>query len=153
VTVLPSLIELEGAWRDMAVQVRPYVAACGWHAPPEPTAAARWLLTERRLSFLHPGADFPVISSLRRSQMVVLSRAGAEFGSVGEVFDHMLQVAFLQIGIRRLELPLLETWVAAIDAARAMGFQVEGCFPEACFAGGRYRDLLLLAIMASEWRR
>jgi RimJ/RimL family protein N-acetyltransferase len=85
--------------------------------------------------------------------MVVLSSAGAEFASVGEVLDHMLRVAFSEIGIRRLEVTLLETWVGAAEAARELGFQVEGRFPEACFVAGQYRDLLLLGILAGEWKR
>ena len=156
---LPSLADLEGAWRAVAVPMTPYLAASGWQAPLEPAAAARWLLAEKRLSFLHQCGDTYVIASLRRSrssnvgQMVVLSSAGAEFGSVGEVLDHMLHVAFSEIGIRRLELTLLETWVGAAEAARELGFQVEGRFPEACFVGGQYRDLLLLGILAGEWKR
>lgn len=156
---LPSPADLESAWREVAVSATPYLAASGWQAPLEPAAAARWLLGERRLSFLHRCGDRCVIASLRRSrssnvgQMVVLSSAGAELGSVGEVLDHMLHVAFSEIGIRRLELTLLETWVGAVEAARERGFEVEGRFPEACFAGGRYRDLLLLGILAGEWGR
>lgn len=156
---LPSLADLEDAWRAVAVPMMPYLAASGWQAPLEPAAAARWLLGERRLSFLHQCGDACVIASLRRSgsskvgQMVILSSAGAEFGSVGEVLDHMLHVAFSEIGIRRLELTLLETWVRAAEAAQELGFRVEGRFPEACFVGGRYRDLLLLGIVAGEWKR
>jgi len=157
--MVPTLADLEQAWRAVAVPMTPYLAASGWHAPLEPSAAARWLLTERRLSFLHQCGDRCVIASLRRSrssnvgQLVVLSTAGAELASVGEVLDHVLHVAFSQVGIRRLELTLLETWIGAAEAARERGFQVEGRFPEACFEGGRYRDLLLLGILAGEWRR
>lgn len=155
---LPTLAELEGAWRAVAVPMTPYLAASGWQAPLEPAAAARWLLAEKRLSFLHQCGDTCVIASLRRSrssnvgQMVVLSSAGAEFASIGEVLDHVLHVAFSEVGIRRLELTLLETWVRAAEAARERGFRVEGRFPQACFAGGRYRDLLLLGILAGEWK-
>ena len=154
---LPSLDDLEGAWRTVAVPMTPYLAASGWQAPLEPAAAARWLLAEKRLTFLHQCGDTCVIASVRRSrssnmgQMVVLSRVGAEFESIGEVLDHMRYVAFSEIGIRRLELTLLETWVGAVEAACDLGFHVEGRFPEACFAGGRYRDLLLLGMLAREW--
>lgn len=156
---LPTLADLEEAWRTIAVPMTAYLAASGWQPPLEPAAGARWLLAEKRLSFLHTCGDTCVIASLRRSrssnvgQLVVLSRAGAEFASVGEVLDHVLHVAFSEVGIRRLELTLLETWVRAAEAARERGFQVEGRFPEACFAGGRYRDLLLLGILAGEWMR
>ena len=156
---LPTLAELEEAWRTVAVPMTSYLAASGWHAPLEPAAGARWLVAEKRLSFLHRCGDMCVIASLRRSrssnvgQLVVLSTAGAEFASVGEVLDQVLHVAFSEIGIRRLELTLLETWVGASEAAQERGFQVEGRFPQACFAGGRYRDLLLLGILAGEWRR
>jgi hypothetical protein len=159
VTTLPTLADLEGAWRAVAVPMTPYLAASGWRAPVEPAAAASWLLAEKRLSFRHQCGDTCVIASLRRSrssnagQMVVLSSTGADFASVGEVLDHMLHVAFTEIGIRRLELTLPEAWVGAAEAARERGFQVEGRFTEACFADGRYRDVLLLGILAGEWRR
>lgn len=155
---LPTLADLEDAWRAVAVPMTPYLTASGWHPPLEPAAAARWLLAEKRVSFLHRCGDTCAIASLRRSrssnagQLVVLSSAGAEFVSVGEVLDHVLHVAFSEVGIRRLEMTLLETWVGAAEAARARGFQVEGRLPEACFADGRHRDLLVLGILAGEWK-
>lgn len=68
--------------------------------------------------------------------------------AVGSMLNH----AFDNLGLHRVELDVLAENAPAIGLYRKMGFSLEGTRREAAFKSGRYVDVLEMAILEGEWR-
>jgi UDP-4-amino-4,6-dideoxy-N-acetyl-beta-L-altrosamine N-acetyltransferase len=64
----------------------------------------------------------------------------------------ILTHGFDNLNLHRIYLSVLAENTRAIRVYEKVGFRQEGCQREAVFKGGRYLDVLLMAILASEYR-
>jgi hypothetical protein len=158
VRTLAGRAELAAAWAAVYPGVATYLAATGSAAPVDPDAAATWLLQGGRMTFCRRCAGLPVVSSIERhraaggvGRLLVVSPCGADFPGVRDVVADLVELAFHHLGRRRCEWRILATWERARAAASELGFQEEARYGEACFAQGRFRDVVLAGMMAGEW--
>ncbi len=63
----------------------------------------------------------------------------------------LLDVAFGEMGLHRVDLYVLEFHVAALSMYKALGFKTEGHLVEARRAGGKYWNAYYLAMLDEEW--
>ena len=84
------------------------------------------------------GAD--VVSALRKQ------------GFATEMFQYVLTYLFDQCGLHRVALATMETNLAALKLYHRLGFIEEGRERQAIFRGGRFQDLIIMGLLADEWR-
>ncbi len=65
----------------------------------------------------------------------------------------LLDHAFLDIGLNRVELRVLDDNVPAMRVYEACGFVAEGRMRQAAFKQGRFADVILMSILAEDHRR
>ncbi len=70
-----------------------------------------------------------------------------------EVTARLLEYAFLELNLHRIELTVLSSNPAGIRAYRSAGFVVEGTKRQADFVQGAWEDVLLMAVLREEWKR
>jgi diamine N-acetyltransferase len=63
----------------------------------------------------------------------------------------MIHHGFCDLNLRRIYLSVLESNLAAVHIYEKVGFRHEGRARDAVFKNGRYQDLLLMAMLASEF--
>ena len=68
--------------------------------------------------------------------------------SVNAMLDH----AFDDLNLNRVELGVLEGNARARHVYEKCGFRIEGLKREATFKCGRYEDMLVMAVLRSEWK-
>jgi ribosomal-protein-alanine N-acetyltransferase len=74
-------------------------------------------------------------------------------GYMREGLELVLQAAFLDLRLHRLEANIQPGNQASIALARGAGFQREGFSPRYLKIGGRWRDHERWALLADDWRR
>jgi RimJ/RimL family protein N-acetyltransferase len=84
------------------------------------------------------GAD--IVPALRRQ------------GYASEMFDYVLRYLFDQCGLHRVALSTLESNTRALPLYGKLGFVEEGRERQAIFRDGRFQDLILMGLLAEEWR-
>jgi len=77
------------------------------------------------------------------------SDRGKGYGS--EAVDLLLRHAFLDLGLHRVYLEVYESNQAAIRSYEKVGFRTEGVMQDANFVDGKYRNIVLMAILQNEW--
>jgi RimJ/RimL family protein N-acetyltransferase len=94
----------------------------------------------------------------RRNRSAVVSRVlvdsklrGKGFGA--ELVQKVVEVGFGELGVHRLELFVFDFNAAAIGCYRRCGFVIEGRLREARRVGDEYWSLLVMSLLASEWKR
>jgi ribosomal-protein-alanine N-acetyltransferase len=90
-------------------------------------------------------------------QSAYLGYAAAEHfahqGYMREGIELVLQAAFLELRLHRLEANIQPGNAASIALARGAGFQREGFSPRYLKISGRWRDHERWALLADDWRR
>lgn len=71
-------------------------------------------------------------------------------GLAREAAALLLDLAFTRLNLRRVYLYVFADNRAAVRLYQALGFKREGVLREAVFAEGRFRDLLLMAVLKRE---
>ncbi len=114
-----------------------------------------------RLAILHPEADALVgcvnltgIHRINRTAEYSIVIGDRRFWSrgVGEAATRrILEHAFADLNLNRVYLYVLAENDRAIRLYRKVGFRDEGTLKEAVFKGGRFHDMHLMAVCASEW--
>jgi len=84
------------------------------------------------------GAD--VVTALRKQ------------GFANEMFRYVLAYLFDQCGLHRVALATMETNSDALKLYRRLGFTEEGRERQAIFRNGRFQDLIIMGLLAEEWR-
>lgn len=84
------------------------------------------------------GAD--VMPSMRRQ------------GYAEEMFGYFLRYLFGHCGLHRVALVTLSSNGAALPLYRKLGFVEEGRERQAIYRDGRFQDLVLMGLLAEEWR-
>jgi RimJ/RimL family protein N-acetyltransferase len=72
-------------------------------------------------------------------------------GFGGDMLRATLDACFADWGIHRVGLCVEEDNARALALYRRVGFREEGRLRQAAFRDGRYRDVLLLSLLAGEW--
>lgn len=65
----------------------------------------------------------------------------------------VVDYGFAELNLHRVELDVLATNPRAIHIYEKLGFRREGVLRHAQFRGGAYVDLVLMAVLDTEWRR
>ena len=73
-------------------------------------------------------------------------------GYAEEMFAYFLRYLFSQCGLHRVALVTLVSNTAALALYRKLGFVEEGREREAIFRDDRFQDLVLMGLLAEEWR-
>lgn len=82
-----------------------------------------------------------------------IGAAGAQGRGIGEAATHlMLEHAFNDLNLERVHLTVLRDNERAIGLYRKLGFVQEGVLRRAAFKDGRYRDMILMALLRDEFR-
>lgn len=68
-----------------------------------------------------------------------------------EIVTRLLDVAFAELSLHRVDLYVLELHVAALNMYKALGFKTEGHLVEARRAGDRYWNAYYMAMLKDEW--
>jgi RimJ/RimL family protein N-acetyltransferase len=85
------------------------------------------------------GAD--VVPTLRRN------------GYATEMFDYVLRYLFDQCGLHRVALNTAADNTSALALYRKLGFVEEGRERQAIFRAGRFHELVVMGLLADEWRK
>ncbi len=88
--------------------------------------------------------------SIRIGADVIPELRGKGFGA--RIFGTVLRYCFLELGVHRVWLAVLETNQRAIGLYRKTGFKDEGSWREAVFRGGKFVDYNLMSVLDHEWR-
>ena len=73
-------------------------------------------------------------------------------GYAEEMFGYFLRYLFAHCGLHRVALVTLASNAAALALYRKLGFVEEGRERQAIFRDGRFQDLVLMGLLAEEWR-
>jgi RimJ/RimL family protein N-acetyltransferase len=68
-----------------------------------------------------------------------------------EIVSRVLDVAFGEMSLHRVDLYVLEFHVSALSMYKALGFKTEGHLVEARRAGDKYWNAYYMAMLAEEW--
>jgi RimJ/RimL family protein N-acetyltransferase len=82
---------------------------------------------------------------------VIVDPAVRRRGIGRTIVEHLLEVAFRDLRLHRVELRAFDTNLAAIALYRALGFTVEGRLREYRRHDGLWRSALVMGMLASEW--
>lgn len=137
-------------------------------APTDPARFAAYLEDSARPDFeaflVVREVDEQIVGFFNISQIVrglfqsaYLGYAAAERyagqGYMRQGIDLVLETAFLDLGLHRLEANIQPGNAASIALARGAGFQREGFSPRYLKISGRWRDHERWALLAEDWRR
>jgi len=90
---------------------------------------------------------------VRSAQLRLAMRPGYRGRGYGtEAISLMLSLAFDTLGLRRVGLEVLATNSRALSLYENLGFVVEGRLRDAARDGDRWCDLVVMGILAVEWR-
>lgn len=113
-----------------------------------------WAVCERNTNRCigHVGL-YAIDSRVRCAEFGILIGDPAQWGKgIGtECTAFALNYAFNDLNLNRVSLTVLETNAAAIGLYREVGFREEGRLRQAQFKGGRYVDVIAMAILRDEY--
>ena len=97
---------------------------------------------------------FSINWRLRSAEMAIVlgNEAARGRGVGGEAVGLMLRYAFTMLGLERVELEVAAENERAIRCYRRAGFQAEGVKRHAFMVDGKYSDLVVMGVLAEEWR-
>ncbi len=96
------------------------------------------------------------IDSINRSAALHIMIGGAENRGKGVgtfAVKAMIEHAFLNLNLRRIELGVLETNLPAIRLYEKTGFVKEGVKRQSNYKSGKYVNLIMMGLLRTEWER
>jgi RimJ/RimL family protein N-acetyltransferase len=128
-------------------------------APPSPSAAVEQVV----LAFGPQGSETPIGNTglhgfnwiIRRAEWGIVI-GEPEYWNQGygrEVARRMLQYAFEDLNLNRVELRVNTANAAALKAYAAAGFVREGTLRQAAWVEGRHEDILVMSVLRQEWKK
>lgn len=135
--------EVDGDWFDAYLSHRATTVRCAVVDSKDP-GAILGLVTLANIDWVHRSTELHVMVGRREDR----GRGIGTF-AVREMLSH----AFLDLGLHRVELDALADNSRAIHVYERAGFVREGVRREAVFKGGRWIDLVHMAILVDEWVR
>lgn len=115
--------------------------------------AVRWAIVSHDLVI--GGVELAPIDWRSRSAELAVWIGDSVSRSHGFGTDAMrlaLSYAFKLLGLNRITYQIPEPNTAALKAYGKSGFQEEGRLRQAAFRDGKYHDLIVLGILANEWK-
>ena len=85
------------------------------------------------------------------SRLLVGDPAARGKGVGRQIVSRVLDVAFGEMSLHRVDLYVLEFHVSALAMYKALGFKTEGHLVEARRAGGKYWNAYYMAMLEEEW--
>jgi RimJ/RimL family protein N-acetyltransferase len=100
-------------------------------------------------------AEFSRIDRKNRSASIsrmLVGEPSARGKGIGkQIVSRLLDVAFDEMALHRVDLYVLELHVSALSMYKNLGFKTEGHLVEARRAGGRYWNAYYMAMLEEEW--
>jgi RimJ/RimL family protein N-acetyltransferase len=100
-------------------------------------------------------AEFSRIDRKNRSASIsrlLVGEPSARGKGVGkQIVSRLLDVAFGEMSLHRVDLYVLELHVSALSMYKDLGFKTEGHLVEARRAGGKYWNAYYMAMLEEEW--
>jgi RimJ/RimL family protein N-acetyltransferase len=100
-------------------------------------------------------AEFSRIDRKNRSASIsrlLVGEVPARGKGIGkQIVSRLLDVAFGEMALHRVDLYVLELHVSALSMYKSLGFKTEGHLVEARRAGGRYWNAYYMAMLEEEW--
>jgi RimJ/RimL family protein N-acetyltransferase len=85
------------------------------------------------------------------SRLLVGESSARGKGVGAEIVSRLLDKAFGEMGLHRVDISVLEFSVAALRMYEGLGFKTEGHFVEARRAGGKYWNVYYMAMLKEQW--
>jgi RimJ/RimL family protein N-acetyltransferase len=85
------------------------------------------------------------------SRLLVGEAAARGKGLGAQIVGRLLDIAFGEMSLHRVDLYVLEFHVAALSMYKGLGFKTEGHLVEARRAGGKYWNAYYMAMLEEEW--
>jgi RimJ/RimL family protein N-acetyltransferase len=85
------------------------------------------------------------------SRLLVGEPSARGKGAGREIVSRVLDIAFGEMSLHRVDLYVLEFHVAALSMYKALGFKTEGHLVEARRAGDRYWNAYYMAMLEEQW--
>ena len=85
------------------------------------------------------------------SRLLVGEPSARGKGIGAQIVSRVLDVAFGEMSLHRVDLYVLEFHVAALSMYKGLGFKTEGHLVEARRAGGKYWNAYYMAMLKEEW--
>ncbi len=86
------------------------------------------------------------------ARLLVGARAGRGKGTGAAIVEAVLQIAFGELGLHRVDLYVVDFNLAAIRLYESLGFKTEGHFVEARRVGDAYWNVYYMAMLEETWR-
>jgi RimJ/RimL family protein N-acetyltransferase len=86
------------------------------------------------------------------SRLLVGEPSARSHGIGAQIVSRLLDVAFGEMGLHRVDLYVLEFHVAALSMYKGLGFKTEGHLVEARRAGGKYWNAYYMAMLKEQWQ-
>lgn len=90
---------------------------------------------------------------IRKTEFGILigedSCRGKGYGSL--CLRYMLHVGFMEMGMNRIELTLLDGNMSALNLYEKFGFKIEGVQRQAQYKNGRYYDIIFMSMLKDEY--
>ena len=85
------------------------------------------------------------------SRLLVGDATARGKGTGAQIVTHLLDKAFRELDLHRVDLYVLDLNLAAIRLYESLGFKTEGHFVEARRAGGKYWNVYYMAMLKEQW--
>jgi RimJ/RimL family protein N-acetyltransferase len=85
------------------------------------------------------------------SRLLVGDRAARGKGTGAQIVTLLLDKAFKELDLHRVDLYVIDINLAAIRLYEGLGFKTEGHFVEARRAGGKYWNVYYMAMLKEQW--
>lgn len=133
--------EVDERWFDAYMNDRAHAIRCAVVEAERPEQILG-LVSLTNIDWVHRSAYFGIMIGREENQ-------GRGLGSfaVKAILNH----AFRDMNLNRVELTVLADNQRARRLYEKAGFVQEGCFRQALFKEGSYRDLLFMAVLRKEW--
>ena len=86
------------------------------------------------------------------SRLLVGDKSSRGKGIGAQIVSALLDIAFGELKLHRVDLYVLDLNVAAIRLYEGLGFKTEGHFVEARRAGGKFWNVYYMALLEDEWK-
>ena len=79
------------------------------------------------------------------------SVTGRQKGDMADALTALLDYAFRELGLHRIEAGILDFNIRSLKLAHKMGFQDEGVMRQKVFKNNAYHDEIILGLLKEEW--
>jgi RimJ/RimL family protein N-acetyltransferase len=132
-------------------QLDAYLLSAGGETPPRRIFTALNARTKQPVGHVELNRIDRIHQSASVSRLLVGERRRRGKGIGGHIIEALLDVAFGEMAMHRIDLYVLEFNLAAIRLYEGLGFVTEGHMLEARNVGGAFHNVYYMALLRSAW--